>query len=261
VSGFDFFSYLHRLIDDGIWALLSPSQKAVLLVILRHLNSDTHQAWPSLARLSHLSGISRWRVQRAIAGLVAAGFVKKAGIKISQGTRRKLVFTVMTLPEDTTAIKSHIVAYRKAPTNKSRSVAYSRPSGCGRARNVASLSSYKPCENAATKCGLEHLIEHHEQLRPLGPPIAAPAALEGAGAAGGTELSEGEEGNGKPAPPASDHGTTAAAVRRFISCLTEKERAKERPAPRPLRAVYKGPPGGTGEKSFEMLRAALEEKE
>lgn len=57
------------------WGDLKSPQKFVLVMIADHYNDDAHRAWPSVERLSHLTGLHRTSVLRAIGELEDKGLV------------------------------------------------------------------------------------------------------------------------------------------------------------------------------------------
>jgi hypothetical protein len=225
---FDFFAFFNRLVDSGIWSLLSPSEKGVLMVILRYTDSYRGQAYPSLAKISEKSGVCRSRVQIAISGLVNYGLIKKGWFRHGKG-KTKLVFTPGYLPEDCSSMKSQIVTSKNPESRRAARVS----------QIVKSLSSHKLHAKQHTVC---NFITLNDSLNSLNPPLTppdAPPPADGSGVAGGKEENLGE---GKEKESA---GTSKASGIK----LTLNP---------PPRAVSKGP--DAGESAFKRFTEEMERK-
>ena len=69
---------------DRIMQKLGPTQTAVVIALLRHLNADL-QCWPSEERIAELTGMSRVNVSRTITKLKDAGYISVELIKSETG--------------------------------------------------------------------------------------------------------------------------------------------------------------------------------
>jgi hypothetical protein len=92
-----YFTISNRIVDSGLWALLSNPERSVLIVIIRHANFHSRQSWPCLDRLVNESGFGRGPVQRSIRNLISYGVIKKH--RFMQGRKFKCVYTVIDKPE------------------------------------------------------------------------------------------------------------------------------------------------------------------
>lgn len=63
---------------DTYGPVIGPNAIAVYLVLARHANNDTRQAWPSFATIARMAGISRPTAIKAIGRLVDAGLIAVA---------------------------------------------------------------------------------------------------------------------------------------------------------------------------------------
>src|SRR5258708_7405537 len=69
-----FFDWFGRFIDDGLLRELPRSELVVLLVLARHAGRDL-KAWPAVARIAEMSGLSGASVYRALDDLYGRGLI------------------------------------------------------------------------------------------------------------------------------------------------------------------------------------------
>jgi DNA-binding Lrp family transcriptional regulator len=72
-----FFILQNELLDDGYWAKMSCSAKAVYVVLSRYRNVESNEAYPSYNRIAELAGISRRAAINGIKELEKLGVITR----------------------------------------------------------------------------------------------------------------------------------------------------------------------------------------
>ena len=73
----DFFMVPNVIIKSGLWARMKPSERAVYQVLCYFAHPGSGWAYPSVAKISDLSGCSKDRVCLATRQLVVYGLITK----------------------------------------------------------------------------------------------------------------------------------------------------------------------------------------
>lgn len=79
---------VHVLEHPGPW---SPTARHVAAVIAAHVSDADGTCWPSDARLSKLTGLSRRAVQRAVTELEDSGAIERSTAAFRAGGRRRVI--------------------------------------------------------------------------------------------------------------------------------------------------------------------------
>ena len=113
----DFSKFFHSVIDSGCWAKLSFKAKAVYMVLSRFAGYETRRAFPTIIKISQLSGVSKDGVSEALNELEQNGLIekKRGGPKI--GFRN--IYKVFKSPERRPVIfKNLLVKKNKIRTQR-----------------------------------------------------------------------------------------------------------------------------------------------
>jgi hypothetical protein len=96
-SQYDHFSKIpHWVIESGIWAVLTPKAKAVYLTLWRFADFKGHIAFPTVPRLSELSGVSRGKISQATRELELRGLIQKK--RAARRFNYRNVYRMVTTP-------------------------------------------------------------------------------------------------------------------------------------------------------------------
>lgn len=120
--------FFHVIVDNGVWARLSPKAQTVYVVLLRHTNDEDRICWPSNELIAREAGIHERTVTAALAELARWNLIKKWRkdrknfFKLYRGEELKSLFPekmeVSTLPQ-----KMEISAAQKRRDKQGRFIA------------------------------------------------------------------------------------------------------------------------------------------
>jgi hypothetical protein len=157
--------FFNKIVDSGLWAAMTPSDRSVFGVLFRHADYWTGQCFLTTKTIANKAGANRRIAQAAVRRLISYGILVKK--YIGEPKKRRIIYTFLEEPKMMIPIKPSNMALlnarKRAKNGKFLKSEESRALNMHTTIKPSSMHNHKP-SNMACK----NSYEEYEEYKPSG---------------------------------------------------------------------------------------------